>query len=376
MNGALDITGRRRGQPAIALVALLGCWIAARAAMLGAGTTETDVVEASAIVASESPDSADKFTSAVPMSEENREPKGVTVVLDHAWQGQSSLPTTHFLAGSLPIAHREPHETFSPNASTRLNPDMQLQMERQLFRVQDIAQVLVASEVEAVSPGIARRDTSRWSGDAWLLLRHDAVGTGAGVFAGLSYGASQVGAVLRYRLAPGSRYQPQVYLRGSTALNDPRESELAFGLALRPLAAIPATVLAEGRATRSGGRTRLRPTIAVVSALPRLGLPHGLRSEAYVQGGYVGGSDATGFVDGQARLDHGLLRVGRAELRGGGAMWGGAQRGAGRLDLGPSVTLEFPLGTTNARLAADWRFRTLGQAAPSSGPALTLSAGF
>jgi len=61
----------------------------------------------------------------------------------------------------------------------------------------------------------------------------------------------------------------------------------------------------------------------------------------------------------------------------GGGVWGGAQKGAARLDIGPSATMTIGLGeSAAARLGLDWRFRVAGDAAPASGPALTLSAGF
>jgi hypothetical protein len=64
-------------------------------------------------------------------------------------------------------------------------------------------------------------------------------------------------------------------------------------------------------------------------------------------------------------------------VRAGAGAWGGAQKGASRLDLGPAATMGLGLGASaSARLALDWRFRVTGDAAPSSGPALTLSAGF
>lgn len=56
---------------------------------------------------------------------------------------------------------------------------------------------------------------------------------------------------------------------------------------------------------------------------------------------------------------------------------GGAQKGAARLDVGPAASAAVGLGESGgARLAVDWRFRVAGSAAPKSGPALTLSAGF
>src|SRR5690606_21417691 len=107
-----------------------------------------------------------------------------------------------------------------------------------------------------------------------------------------------------------------------------------------------------------------------------VGLPLGARGELYLQGGYVGGEFATAFVDGQARIERPLGRLGETELTAGAGAWGGAQKGAARLDIGPSAALTFRLGDGRGRVAADYRFRVVGEAEPASGPALTLSAGF
>jgi hypothetical protein len=217
---------------------------------------------------------------------------------------------------------------------------------------------------------------SRWSGDGWLLWRRDGAGPIGGGFAPSSYGASQAGAVLRYRLAPSSAHRPAIYLRATSALEMPRGEEAALGLSVRPLPRVPVTAMLEARATRLQAGTRLRPAAALVSQFPPFDLPLKARAETYVQLGYVGGTGSTAFVDGQFKVDGPLLRIGRSELRVGGGVWGGAQEAASRLDAGPSATLGLPLGKANARLAMDWRFRVAGNAAPRSGPAMTLSAGF
>ena len=54
----------------------------------------------------------------------------------------------------------------------------------------------------------------------------------------------------------------------------------------------------------------------------------------------------------------------------------GAQEDAERLDIGPSAGLSFRIGAARGRVSADYRFRVAGDAEPSSGPALTLTAGF
>ena len=224
---------------------------------------------------------------------------------------------------------------------------------------------------------------SRWSADGWVLLRRGGNGfnlpgaglPGASLPSG-AYGASQAGAVIRYRLAPSNDHRPALYLRATSALQSPRGEEVAAGFTARPLARVPLAAMMEARATRTMTGTVVRPAAALVTELPPASLPLGLRAEAYAQAGYVGGRGATAFVDGQARLERRLVSSGRWQLRAGGGTWGGAQKGAKRLDVGPTATLDVPLGPVNGRLAADWRFRVAGNAAPTSGPALTLSAGF
>lgn len=214
----------------------------------------------------------------------------------------------------------------------------------------------------------------RWSADAWLLLRKDTTATvtsGRG-----SYGKSQAGAVLRYQLVPSSGHRPDAYLRASQALSGVKESEVALGLAARPLPDLPVAVAAEMRLTRSNGGTFTRPAAYAVTQLPVFDLALGLRAEAYAQAGYVGGDFATGFVDGQLRLERMFARMGGTQLRLGGGVWGGAQKGAARLDAGPGVTLALDIDGTPARVSLDWRFRIAGQAEPSTGPALIISAEF
>lgn len=216
----------------------------------------------------------------------------------------------------------------------------------------------------------------RWSADTWLLLRKGGAGVTATGLPSPSYGASQAGGVLRYRLAPGNSHRPALYLRATSAVQAPRGEEAALGFSARPLARLPVALQAELRATRQVSGVKLRPAAGAVTELPRFALPAGLSGEAYGQAGYVGGPDGTAFVDGQMRIERRVARLGDGELRAGLGAWGGAQKGASRLDIGPSATLDFRIGSGQGRVSADWRLRTAGNAAPRSGPALTLSAGF
>ncbi len=225
-----------------------------------------------------------------------------------------------------------------------------------------------------LSPGAAQKGGDRWSADAWMLLRREnaqSLAAGRPV-----YGGSQAGAVLRYHLAPQSAHSPIAYLRASQAMGGIRQSEAALGFGIRPLAALPVMVAAEGRVFNSLGRTSIRPAALAYTELPPVKLPFGLRGDAYLQGGYVGGSFRTPFIDGLMRIDRGVASPGGMELRLGGGIWGGAQKGAQRLDVGPSASASVDLMGVPSRVSMDWRFRIMGEAEPKSGPAVTMSAGF
>lgn len=214
----------------------------------------------------------------------------------------------------------------------------------------------------------------RFSIDSWMLLRQDSSSAPAAI--GGSYGRSQAGTVIRYELMRGSRFQPRAYLRTTRSLAGPQEAELAAGLSARPIPGLPVSVAGEVRYYRTPTHNEFRPAAYAVTQFQPQRLPLDFRAETYFQGGYVGGQFATPFIDGQVRVDRKLLGLGHLELRGGGGAWGGAQKGAERFDIGPGMSLRFGNGKLNSRLSVDYRFRVAGDAAPASGPALTLSAGF
>lgn len=233
---------------------------------------------------------------------------------------------------------------------------------------------LLGPDPDAPGPtGTARQ--SRWSGDAWAFWRQD---TTTPITSGrTSYGRSQAGAVLRYRPFPQSGWQPAIYLRGSWALDGAREKEAAVGVSARPLPSVPVAVAAEARVFDGVAGSEVRPAAFAVTQLPPADLPLGLRGEAYAAAGYVGGRDATGFVDGQARVDTGVVAITQdAEFRLGAGAWGGAQDGGGRFDVGPTASLPFSIGSVSGRASADYRLRVAGEVEPASGPAVTVSIGF
>jgi hypothetical protein len=232
-----------------------------------------------------------------------------------------------------------------------------------------------------LDPAANKRD--RWSLDIWSFYRQ---GSEAGIPVPQGrvpiYGASQMGALLQYRLATLGGHAPRLYLRGYSALIAGGESEVALGASLRPLPKLPLRVAAEARYTSPArGDSEVLPAAYAITELAPLPLPLDTRLETYGQGGWVGGRNGTWFADGQASVTRELGLVGRlskdaVRLSLGAGAWGGAQKDAQRLDVGPTARLDFRLGKVPARLLVDWRQRVAGDAAPGSGAAATLSAGF
>ncbi|MEO0642004.1 MAG: hypothetical protein AAFY47_01125 [Pseudomonadota bacterium] len=222
---------------------------------------------------------------------------------------------------------------------------------------------------------------NRWTLDSWAFLRE---GSGLAPIAQGRvpvYGASQIGAILQYSLAPAIRSDPRLYVRAYRALLDQPESEIAVGLSARPVAKLPVRGAVEVRLIDNQFGTDVRPAAYAVTEIPPIALPLGLSAEIYAGAGYVGGVADTAFVDGQVSLvrkvaSFDLEREDDVRISFGAGAWGGAQRDANRLDIGPTMRVETVIGTIPARISLDYRERVAGDAAPVSGVAATLSTQF
>ncbi len=227
----------------------------------------------------------------------------------------------------------------------------------------------------------AEAKPDRWSVDAWAFWRQGSNSAQISQGRVPVYGASQAGAVLQYRFAPSSGHDPRGYLRGYRALVRNGESEAALGVSARPLGGVPVRLHGEARLTDGQSRTEIRGAAYATTEIPPIKLPLGAQAEAYAQGGYVSGESATAFVDGQLQLTRELARFDLAKSKtarfsvGGGA-WAGAQEDVNRVDLGPTARVDMAIGQVPARISVDWRERVAGDAAPSSGVAVTISARF
>jgi hypothetical protein len=207
----------------------------------------------------------------------------------------------------------------------------------------------------------------RWSGSAWLLARRE---QGAPALApGGTLGGSQAGARLLYRLNGDPARPLALSARLYMPLHRTDGAEAAAGLDWQPVARLPVHILSERRqALGEEGRSAFALTLYGGVSRP---LPHRLRLDAFGQAGVVGIRAGDLFADGSVRI---AAPVGPIEL--GGALRGAAQPGAARLDAGPELSVHIRAGPAGLRLSADWRFRIAGDAAPDSGPALTLAADF
>lgn len=197
----------------------------------------------------------------------------------------------------------------------------------------------------------------RWHGDAYLFLRN---GDGPGLAPGAQLGGGQAFARLSYALDHGI----DATARASRALRG-KGAEAALGLRWS-LPGRAAGITIERRiALDRAGRDAWSAFVAGGVDGRRVGP---LRLSAYAQAGVVGARRRDGFADGAARIG---LPAGPATL--GAGLWGAAQPGVARVDIGPQATVRIAPGVS---AALDWRVRVAGDARPGTGIAFTLATGF
>ena len=225
----------------------------------------------------------------------------------------------------------------------------------------------------APPPGVADgsrrqrpRAAPRWHGSAWLIARGGATGARYGG----QLGGSQAGTRVTYTLDRPARLAVAARLSGALG---GRDTEFALGLDWQPTRA-PIHLIAEHRVALDRGRGG--PALMLVGGLGPRRLGAGVVATGYAQVGVIARDGIERFADGALRLSHPLATHRMVQIDIGLAAWGGAQRGAARADLGPSLGVAVPVGGKNLRLTADWRRRVAGDAAPGSGPALTIGTDF
>jgi len=207
-------------------------------------------------------------------------------------------------------------------------------------------------------PPLHRLDRLQLS--AWALLRGS---WGPGALApGGTLGGSQAGARLTYNFSRSL----SASLRSSASIGGVRYAEVAAGVRWKPLASVPIALNFERRQAlnRWGGRSAF--AVFAEGGLyqrPVFGIGN---LDLYAQGGVVGLKSRDYFFDGGATITRPLWR----NFSGGIGIWGGLQPGLYRVDAGPRLTMNVGRGI---RVHADYRQRLAGEAAPPSGPALTIA---
>lgn len=221
-----------------------------------------------------------------------------------------------------------------------------------------------------------------WSVYGWSLLRQ---GSGGSALApGAQYGGSQAGLIVRYAPGGASPLAPSLYARAASALANDNDRTLAIGATARPWRALPVDLAVERRFALGTGQRDRFAAMLVAGGGTALGRSQ-VRAEAFGQAGIVGWKDRQGFFDLQVLATRPVVAQDGFVVSVGGGLWAGGQQevdGAGgkrwvhRVDLGPRAALVFPISGSQMTVALDWRQRVDGQAQPSSGAALTVSAGF
>ena len=216
----------------------------------------------------------------------------------------------------------------------------------------------------------------RWSGDAYALFRDAGL---AGPTASPVLGGGQSGASLSYRIDPLAPRPLAVFGRIYAAHDannaiDPRSAQAAIGVRwqMRPGISIAAErLVAIGADTRSDWN--LRVAAGGERRLGRIGI------DGYAEAGARGNGDL--YAGGEAHALVGLGAVGPVQLAAGPGVWGSIQSAAdvvGRVDIGAGITARLPAGVavTGVAVTGTWRWRVAGNAAPGSGPALTVGMAF
>ncbi len=208
-------------------------------------------------------------------------------------------------------------------------------------------------------PGIDRLSMS-----AWATMRREPGSPSLATVGQL--GGSQAGARLLWRFDQ----RLAASLRSSAPIGGvQRSAELAAGLRYQPFVRIPVAFTAERRQSFGPDKGLSAFALFAEGGVYDRPIIAGFNLDAYLQGGVVGIRDRALFVDGSATLTRPIWR----QFSAGFGMWGGAQPGLERLDVGPRATMRIG---RSMRVHLDYRHRFVGQAAPGSGPVVTLAGNF
>lgn len=217
-----------------------------------------------------------------------------------------------------------------------------------------------------ITEQISTAPPKRLAGSIWLVARN---GSYPLISDGL-LGGSQAGVRLTYRVSDSPRIALSARL--ATPLAN-RGTEGAVGLDWQPIR-LPVHVIAEHRFALDHGQGGA--TLGVIGSVGPQAVTPGVTIEGYAQAGLIGRRRPDGFADGSLRLTTSVHTSHGSGIALGLGVWGGVQREAARLDLGPTLVMALPVGAGRLRVAADWRQRIVGRVRPGSGPVIGLGSDF
>jgi hypothetical protein len=236
----------------------------------------------------------------------------------------------------------------------------------------------VASFPPAAAPPLS---LPRWPGqaDRWALAfasywRSGGVAPPAlAPAAGPMLGGSQTALRIDHAFGPARRLRAYARLTDTPGRGGP--SDIAIGMAVRPIRTVPIDIHAERRFAVGTGSADTTLVYAAGGVDDRR-LPHDFRLSAYAQAGLADYGRTAGFADAVAAVqrqvaDHRGLRLSLGPM-----MAASVQPGAHRVDIGPRAALVVPGIGRGAAVTLDWRERVGGNARPDSGVALTIAADF
>lgn len=202
----------------------------------------------------------------------------------------------------------------------------------------------------------------RLSLTGWATMRNKA-GPDS-LTSGGTLGGSEAGSRLIWRFTP----KLAATVRASAPINSQRGAEAALGVRYQPFLQWPVAVTLE---RRHGFRDYGQSAFAIFAEGGAYGQPMPWRStlDGYVQAGVVDFNDPDWFVDGQAAVTRPIWR----NLSAGLGLWGAAQPGLRRVDVGPRMSVG--LGRA-MRAHVDYRLNAAGNARPGSGTVVTLAGDF
>lgn len=353
MSVAVSGSGSGSGRPFRFLGSLIALWIAMRIVQLWPADGTLALAEALAPVAVLERDASAR---AAPRDEALRVPAVP------ARQTLARRPSFH--------AARQPAEVMAAAVMlvpTMANVPLPLAPSEQATAGQGVPLAVAAPIAAPGAPLSHGAVAARLHGSGWLIVR----GGQAAPFVP-QLGGSQAGARLTYLLLPETRLA--LAGRFSTALRS-RQREGAIGLDWQPTR-LPVHVVAEQRIGIDNARGG--PALGVIAGLGPVPLAAGLTLDGYGQAGVIARDGTEGYADGAVRVSRVVASPGAARIELGLGAWGAAQRGASRLDAGPSASAVVPLGSSGAavRLSLEWRARLAGNATPTSGPALSIGTDF